>query len=42
MLRAGTVEWHRRFKKGLEDVEDDPTSERSATSTTVENVELVC
>jgi len=41
ILRAQAVEWHRRLRKGWEDVKDYPRSERPATSTTEENVELV-
>ena len=41
MSRARVFEWHRRFKEGREDVEDDPRSGRPSTSTTEENVEIV-
>ena len=41
MSRAWVFEWHRRFKEGREDVEDDPRSGRSSTSTTEENVEII-
>ena len=41
MSRARVFEWHRRFKQGKEDVEDDPRSGRPATSTTEENVKIV-
>ena len=41
MSRAWAFEWHRRFKKGMKDVEDDPKNGRPATLRTGENVELV-
>ena len=34
-------EWHRRFKEGREEVEDDHWSGRPSTSSTDENVERV-
>ena len=34
-------EWHKRFKEGWEEVEDDPRSGRPSTSTTVDNIERV-
>ena len=40
MSRARVFEWHRRFKEGREDVEDDPRSGRPSTSATEENVEI--
>ena len=41
MSRTHVFEWHRRFKEEREEVEDDPWSGRSSTSTTDENVERV-
>ena len=41
MSQAPVFEWHRRYKEGREDVEDDPRSRRPSTSTTEENVEIV-
>jgi len=41
MSRAWVFKWHKRFKEGKEDVEDDPRSGRPATSRTEENVKLV-
>jgi len=41
MSRAQAFWWHKRFKDGREDVEDDPRSGRPATSRTEENVDLV-
>jgi len=40
ILRARAFEWHRRFKEGREDVEDDTRSGKPATSRTEENVAL--
>ena len=41
MSRTRLFEWHRRFKEGREDVEDDHRSGRPSTSRTDENVERV-
>ena len=41
MLRTCFFEWHRRFKEGREEVEDDHRSGRPSTSRTDENVERV-
>ena len=39
--RTRIFEWHKRFREGREDVEDDPKSGRPTTSRTNENVERV-
>ena len=41
MSRTRIFEWHKRFREGREDVEDDPKSGRPTTSRTNENVERV-
>ena len=41
MSRTRLFEWHRRFKEGREEVEDDHRSGRPSTSRTDENVERV-
>ena len=41
MSRTRIFEWHKRFREGREDVEDDPRSGRPTTSRTNENVECV-
>ena len=41
MSRTRIFEWHKRFREGREDVEDDPKSGRPTTSRTNENVEHV-
>ena len=41
MLSTRIFEWHKRFKEGREDVEDDPRSKRPRTSRTNKNVEHV-
>ena len=41
MSRTRLFEWHRRFKEGREQMEDDHTSGRPSTSRTDENVERV-
>ena len=41
MSRTRAFEWHKRFKEGWEEVEDDPRSGRPSTSRTVDNIERV-
>ena len=41
MSRTRLFEWHRRFKEGKEEVQDDHRSGRPSTSRTDENVERV-
>ena len=41
MSRTCLFEWHRRFKEGKEEVEDDHRSGRPSTSRTDENVKRV-
>ena len=41
MSTTRIFEWHKRFREGREDVEDDPKSGRPITSRTNENVECV-
>ena len=41
MSRTRIFEWHKRFREGRADVEDDPRSGRPTTSRTNENVERV-
>ena len=41
MSRTRLFEWHRRFKDGREEMEDDRRSGRPSTSRTDENVERV-
>ena len=41
MSRTRLFEWHRRFKEGREEVEDNPRSGRPSTSRTDKNVERV-
>ena len=41
MLKTRLFEWHRRFKKGREELENDHTSGRPSPSRTDENVERV-
>ena len=41
MSRSRVFEWHKRFKDGREDVEDDSRSGRPSTSRTDDNVERV-
>ena len=41
MSRTRAFEWHKRFKEGREEVEDDPRSGRPSTSRTVDNIERV-
>ena len=38
MSRMQIFEWHKRFEKGCEDVEDDPKTGRSSTTRTDENI----
>ena len=38
MSRTSLFEWHKRFKEGREEVEDDHRSGRPSTSITDENV----
>ena len=41
MSHSRVFEWHKRFKEGREDVEDDSKSGRLSTSRTANNVERV-
>uniref|UniRef100_A0A8C4QX94 Mos1 transposase HTH domain-containing protein n=1 Tax=Eptatretus burgeri TaxID=7764 RepID=A0A8C4QX94_EPTBU len=41
MSRTRAFEWHKRFKEGRGEVEDDPRSGRPSTSRTVDNIECV-
>ena len=41
MSRARVFEWHKRFKSGREEVEDDPKPGRPSTSKTADNIERV-
>ena len=41
MSRTRIFEWHKRFREGREDVEDDPRRGSTTTSRTNENVERV-
>uniref|UniRef100_A0A8C4Q567 Mos1 transposase HTH domain-containing protein n=1 Tax=Eptatretus burgeri TaxID=7764 RepID=A0A8C4Q567_EPTBU len=41
MSRTHAFEWHKRFKEGREEVEDDPRSGRPSMSRTVDNIEHV-
>ena len=41
MSHSRVFEWHKRFKEGREDVEDDSRSGRPSTSRTADNVERV-
>ena len=41
MSRTRTSEWHKRFKEGWEEVEDDPRSGRPSTSRTADNIKRV-
>ena len=41
MPRTRAFEWHKRFKEGREEVEDDPWSGRPSTSRRADNIERV-
>ena len=41
MKKLSVFEWHRRFKKGREDVQDDPRIEQPKTQRTDANVDRV-
>ena len=41
MSRTCAFEWHKRFKEGREEVEDEPRSGRPSTSRTEDNIEFV-
>ena len=41
MSRTRAFEWHKRFKEGREEVEDDPRSGRPSMSRRVDNIERV-
>jgi len=41
LLRTMVFKWHKAFKEGQENVEDDPRSGRPISSTNDENVEVV-
>ena len=41
MSRTRAFEWHKRFKEGQEEFEDDPRSGRPSTSRTANNIERV-
>uniref|UniRef100_A0A8C4WUG0 Mos1 transposase HTH domain-containing protein n=1 Tax=Eptatretus burgeri TaxID=7764 RepID=A0A8C4WUG0_EPTBU len=41
MSRTRAFEWHKRYKEGREEVEDDPQSGRPSTSRTMKNIERV-
>lgn len=41
MSRPRVFEWHKRFKSGREEVEDDPKSGRPSTTKTAENIDRV-
>jgi len=41
MKKSRVFEWHRRFKEGREDVQDDPRSGQPKTVRTDENVDRV-
>jgi hypothetical protein len=40
MKKSSVFEWHRRFKKGLEDMQDDPRSGQSKMQRPDANVDL--
>ena len=41
LLRTVVFKWHKAFKEGRENVEDDPRSGRPVSSTNDQNVEVV-
>jgi len=41
MKKSSVFEWHRRFKEGREDVQDDPRSGQPKTQRTDANVDRV-
>ena len=41
MSRTRAFGWHKRFKEGREEIEDDPRSGRPSRSRTVDNIECV-
>ena len=41
MSPTHAFEWHKRFKEGQEEVDDDPRSGRPSTSRTADNIERV-
>ena len=41
MSCARVFEWHKRFKNGREEVEDDPKPGQSSTSKTADNIDRV-
>ena len=41
LSRTHAFEWHKRFKEGREEVEDDPRSGGPSSSRTVDNIERV-
>lgn len=41
LSRTRVFEWHKRFKEGREDVEDDPRPGRPSTSKTDDNIEKI-
>jgi len=41
MKKSGVFQWHRRFKEGREDVQDDPRSGQPKTQSTDANVDRV-
>jgi hypothetical protein len=41
MKKSSVFEWHRRFKKGREDVQDDPRSGQPRTQRTDANLDTV-
>ena len=41
MKKSSVFEWHRRFKKGREDVQDDPRSGQPKTQRTDANMDRV-
>lgn len=42
LSRTQVFEWHKRFKEGRDEIEDDPRSGRPSTSTTPENINKIC